>query len=109
MHILEKNKTCCAGLDGLLANAGLRGLSVIVTRGARDFTFSLQSRGIDLRDHSKIVANPAAPDLFVNLSRSVVIQYCPFCGTKLARLARRYRSDYEMLVNNHKQYEDKVL
>jgi hypothetical protein len=109
MDFLRRGTTCCDPFSGLLADAGRRGLAIIVRRDRDGLSFDLQSRGIDHRDRAKLVPIPGAPDVFVNLSMSVAIKHCPFCGQRLSRLVRHARATHERLADEHEPYVDRIL
>jgi hypothetical protein len=100
---------CCEAFSFLLADAGVRGLSAIVTKGATGFSFLLQCRGVDYRDMSKLAGRPIAIDVSINVSGSVVIRHCPFCGENLRKLAKRAEPLLARLAIEHEPYDDRIL
>jgi hypothetical protein len=66
--------------------------------------FLLQSRGIALEDVSKVHPMPGAPDIKINVSSEVGLQYCPWCGTRLQELVEASPDAFDDLAEKHKMF-----
>lgn len=96
----EPNGTfCCKGLQQLIANAGQRGLSVLVWKSPEKTTFLFQSRGIDIKDETKLKLGPL--DLILNVSNETALNFCPFCGRALAELLEKSGDFFSGLAKQH--------
>jgi hypothetical protein len=82
---------CCGIFKGWYEAAGERGIGVLVDRqvgGAS--TFTIQSRSVDLGDEGPI--DHPRP---ITLVTEVQIQFCPWCGRRLADV---YRDEVEVMM-----------
>lgn len=98
-------KACCMGLENMMANAGMRGLSVIVVREEKGIGFRLQSRGCDVNDIDNLRSGSNDPALRLNIVTQTGMLYCPFCGEKLSNLVDRSFGYFNDLVDKYRQYE----
>jgi hypothetical protein len=90
--------TCCSGLQNLLSNAGQRGIAVLVRRTSDGISLMLQSRGIAFNDEPKL--RPVPMDLDINVSCSVGLRFCPFCGRNLEELVKASPRPFEKLADD---------
>jgi hypothetical protein len=100
---------CCYGLQNDIANAGQRGLSILVFKvpDKDDIWFVLQSRGVAFDDEGKLGPIPAelTPIPYrINISTCGVIKYCPTCGRRLQDLAGASRDAFIALAEEHRKY-----
>mgnify|MGYP005858191645 CR=1 FL=1 len=95
---------CCPGFQHRVADAGQRGIAVLVVNTSDGIRFRLQSRGIAFDDEKRIGPMPGAPDMQINVSCEVGLQYCPFCGCKLLDLAKASPKAFEVLAEKHRQF-----
>lgn len=73
---------CCVGFEDCHANAGRRGISIIVGRNmSGQHSFILQSRAVDLTN--QVRANFEAVGVAVSIVSEVLIVNCPWCGRRL--------------------------
>ena len=91
---------CCHRFENAIADAGERGLAVLVERTREGIAFVLQSRGIahvDVRDF------PPSPgeNLIINVSSDSRIRYCPWGGRTLQDLARGAPDHFANLATQH--------
>ena len=95
---------CCSGFQHRVADAGQRGIAVLVVNTSQGIRFRLQSRGIAFEDESKICPMPGAADMRINVSCEMGLQHCPFCGHKLQDLVKASPKAFDELVEKHKQF-----
>jgi len=95
---------CCSGFQHRVADAGQRGIAVLVTKTPEGIRFYLQSRGIAFDDEKKIVPMPSAPDVKINVSCEIGLLFCPFCGRKLQDLVKMAQNEFELLAEKHKSF-----
>lgn len=95
---------CCPGFQHRVADAGQRGVAVLVVNTPEGISFRLQSRGIAFEDEKKIGPMPGAPDMKINVSCEVGLQYCPFCGRRLQDLVKASPKAFEELADKHRQF-----
>lgn len=94
---------CCNGFNNLLSCAGARGNSILACEiSPGDIRFVLQSRGLAFGDEEKW--KPIAIDVQINVSAEIGIQFCPFCGCDLRKLAQEDPNFFKQLVNAHSQF-----
>lgn len=98
------NKFCCPGFQHRVADAGQRGIAVLVVKTSGVIQFRLQSRGIAFDDEKKIVPMPGVPDMKINVSCEIGLQYCPFCGRKLLDLVKASPKAFDELAGKHRQF-----
>ena len=89
-------KWCCAGLESHFGMTGLRGFSVFVAHDDGYFSFIFQHRATE--PGASIVDS----DQPVSLVSDVQIQFCPWCGVRLAdyyrtRMRHMDRSDLRVV------------
>jgi hypothetical protein len=102
----KRTQTCCVVLRNHLDMAGKRGPSVVLSEDNGYLSFRLQSRGVDHDDVAKLTAKPQPDrDLLINIFTTVTIQYCPWCGSKLANLFLRAPHHYRELARQHARFE----
>ena len=77
---------CCETFSAAVANAGKRGLSVILQRTSNDRVFLQQIRACDGGSEHALaeVAKRAAMRGRVMLVGQLAISYCPWCGRRLS-------------------------
>jgi len=95
---------CCPGFQHRVADAGQRGIAVLVVNTSEGIRFRIQSRGIAFDDERKIGPMPSAPDMKVNVSCVVGLLYCPFCGRRLQDLVNASPKAFEDLAGKHKPF-----
>jgi hypothetical protein len=96
-----KNIFCCPGFKNLVDNSGQRGpAAIVVWRAVNQPKFLLQSRGIAQEDEP--AAQRTAIPLKINVSSTIGLQYCPFCGRQLQDLLDAAPAEYAELANKHK-------
>jgi len=93
---------CCAGFQHRIEAAGKRGIAILVHKTAGGILFLLQSRGIAIEDGSKLAPMPGAPDMKINISFDIGLQYCPWCGRRLQELAEASPRVFDDLSEKHK-------
>lgn len=87
---------CCAGFEGLIENAGKRGLSALAkTMG--NSGFKIQARGIDFKDEGISVKVPFS----INIVRESSLHYCFFCGVGLNDWIKNNKGKFEELGKQH--------
>ena len=99
---------CCEGLRNSVAHAGNSGLAVILisdTDGVLRFRF--QSRGCDhaaIEQMRSFVDSLPAPLRHnaprVNIVAETGLQYCPWCGKRLAELIEHDRDAFRALADS---------
>lgn len=104
-HTFKPDKTfCCPGFQHRIADAGQRGIAVLVINTSEGIQFWLQSRGIAFADEKKISPVPSAPDMQINVSCEIGLQFCPFCGRKLVELVSAAPEAYAALASKHSKF-----
>ena len=101
-----KKSVCCVGFDGLLANAGKRGLAALVESRSTGLGFTLQARGLAHEDLPLLRPVPDGPNVHWSISSSTGLRFCPFCGESLTQLLKWDRKRYEQLAQLHAKYVD---
>jgi len=95
---------CCPGFEALISNAGKRGVAVIVVwRKPGGLKFLLQSRGIAHDDEA--LFKPMPLPLYINISSTVGLRYCPSCGKRLQELVDSAPEEFTELAKIHKDFE----
>ena len=102
--LAEYKEPCCVGLQNLIDNVGQRGISIITRKTCDGTKFSLQSRGVKFGDESKM--QPPSVDVMLNLSCSIGIRFCPFCGEELQKVVKRTPKYFEILAEFHEKFND---
>lgn len=97
----KANSLCCAGLKGLLSEAGAKGLAALVKKSGSQFVMVLQARGLAFADEHLVVADPSPRDRMWKVSESCGMQYCPFCGAKIERIVARDPERFEEMATTH--------
>lgn len=95
---------CCSGFQHRVADAGQRGIAVLVINSSEGIRFRLQSRGIAFADENKIRSTFGAPDLNINVSCETGLLYCPFCGQELQCLVNTSQKAFIELAKNHRKF-----
>jgi len=104
-EFVENKIFCCSGLQHRIEAAGQRGIAILVHKTSSiGIAFLLQSRGIALEDVSKIRPTPSAPDIKINVSSEVGLQYCPTCGRRLQELVEASPEAFDDLAEEHKTF-----
>jgi len=70
-------KFCCAGIEGLYENAGLREFAVFAARYPDGFVFVLQHRALDPDVLPPFTESP------MSIVSELLLKYCPWCGINL--------------------------
>jgi hypothetical protein len=97
-------KVCCDVFNELVADAGNRGYSVVAcVRGSYRF-FCLQARACPKLDEPKMKNLPKGIDIPnpLTVGMQIGIQYCPFCGTKLANIIAGSLNEFTRLADSNK-------
>ena len=79
-------------------------MAILVHKTSNEIMFLLQSRGIALADVGRVKSNPNAPDVKINLSSEIGLQYCPWCGRQLQELIKASQEAFEELAKRHKSF-----
>jgi len=95
---------CCPGFEHRVANAGQRGLGILIERTGTGFAFLLQSRGIAHEDESKVGPTAGAPDMLINIACQTGMAYCPWCGRRLEDLAVSAPVGFVALARKHEGF-----
>jgi hypothetical protein len=99
---------CCDGFKNLIGDAGQRGMSVLVYQTfSGEFRFALQSRAISMEAEILLTQTPTTLPIKGNMtiSANIVLNYCPFCGSKLRRLVTRStKKHFQALAAEHKSF-----
>ena len=97
---------CCHGLQNDIANAGQRGISILLFRipHTDDLRFVLQSRGVAFDDEPKLGPIPTSLPYLINISCCGIIKYCPTCGRCLKELVEPSKDEFLRLAEEHKKY-----
>jgi hypothetical protein len=93
---------CCPGFENHVKSAGNRGIGVLVEKIPEGFMFVLQSRGIAYEDERKI--QPVPSDININVSSSVGMKFCPWCGYRLQELVNSSYEELTEIAEQHKKY-----
>ena len=98
---------CCAGFKTHIERAGERGISILVRRDSSGLAFELQSRGVGFEDQSKL--RPMPIDITINISCSVGMRYCPWCGDPLKKMLEQNAEFFESLAEKHEPMRTLVV
>ena len=95
---------CCDAFKNLVNNIGKKGISIIPINEYGYKYFNLQWRSLDKKDEKIFDENIKHTQIDCNmyLSLQTTINYCPFCGYKLANLIMKNESEFNDLVNKYK-------
>ena len=93
---------CCPGLQNSIQAAGQRGMAIIVVNTLGKTRLLFQSRGIAFDDLGKMRPMPDAPDVKINVSSEIGLQYCPWCGKRLEKLLNASPEVFAGLAERHK-------
>jgi hypothetical protein len=86
-----------------LENADARGASVVVKESAGVLFFLIQSRGVAFIDEERVLKG----NIFgasINISTTIGIRFCPFCGTRLEGLIGRSPDLFRSLAQRHRLF-----
>jgi hypothetical protein len=102
----EMEVFCCTGFESLINDAGERGISALVYDTADGFKFDLQGRAVSRDTETFLTLNPTplpapyGPN--ITLSSNIIMNYCPYCGTKLRSvITPSNRRVFESIANKH--------
>jgi hypothetical protein len=111
-------KTCCEWMQNMIANAGQKGLSVVLSRELGERRFLAQARPLTRRQEQILGAAEAAGvprswirELYssesggaegISLMMQVPLAHCPGCGTGLTRWASRHEEEFDRLAEVHR-------
>lgn len=95
---------CCEMFKALVGDMGKRGLSIVLKSELGITFFSLQSRGIDHADRDKLRTEAGRVPGKLNLLTEIGLQYCPACGTKLAKWIRKHSKEVDELIAQSKPF-----
>jgi len=105
---------CCDGMKSLIANAGQRGISVLVYNTSSGFRFNIQGRAISKEDENRLAQHPTpnptplTSDGHLTISANCGLNYCPFCGTKLQKLITRSTvGRFQALAEQHSSIDQR--
>jgi hypothetical protein len=90
---------CCDRLESTIANAGQRGIAVVVRRVPAFFIYYLQSRAVTFGEEEKFVQERS--EQRVNLVYTMGIGFCPWCGRRLDDLAEAAPEVFAELARRH--------
>jgi hypothetical protein len=93
----------------VLSVAGERGLSAVVASLPEGLFMMLQSRGVNFEDKEKIEGGTSGLSSFINLSETLAIKYCPFCGKRIEELVMSSHDEFQVLSEKHFPYYQKDL
>lgn len=94
---------CCPGFKNLIENAGQTGPAAIVVWRSNQLRFLLQSRGVAYEDEAGFKTRNVP--IRINVSSTVGLQYCLFCGRRLRELLETSPAEYAELATKHKPFE----
>jgi hypothetical protein len=102
---------CCSGFEGLISHAGERGISALVNTTPDGARFKLQARAVSRGIETFLSENPtplpAAFGTNVALVANMVLNYCPYCGTRLNSLITpSNRQEFQALAEKHSKIDD---
>lgn len=92
---------CCPGFENHVLSAGERGIAILVEQTSHGILFEMQSRGVAYEDEVKLRSTPI--DLKINVTCSVGMQYCPWCGRWLQELAKASPEAFIGLAKKHEK------
>jgi hypothetical protein len=93
---------CCDRLQSSLANAGQRGIAVVVRRLPEFFIFYLQSRAVAFGEGEGLLHHRL--EARINLVSTVGIRFCPWCGRRLDDLAETEPAVFAELAKCHQPF-----
>ena len=93
---------CCDRLQSAIANAGQRGIAVVVRRVPEFFIVYLQSRAVAFGEEDRLVQQRI--DAQLNLVYTVGIAFCPWCGKRLDDLAEAAPAVFADLAKTHEPF-----
>jgi hypothetical protein len=93
---------CCDRLDSAIANAGHRGIAVVVRRVPEFFIYYLQSRAVTFGEEEPLVQQRM--EQRINLVYTMGVGFCPWCGTRLDDLAEALPGVFDNLANQHEAF-----
>jgi hypothetical protein len=88
--MLETIRWCCAGMQALHENFGLRGFGGLFRRDLGINRFLLQFRALD---DGQLLGGLPPSDVPVSLAGETGMWFCPWCGSELEKF---YRDQLEM-------------
>ena len=101
-------KYCCDPFFHALDNAGKKGFSVIASRENDEIFYYLQSRICDFDFNEEFLAKlkslPKPLGISLPIQMQKKIEYCPFCGKKLATLFQVANPEVSELLEQHSRY-----
>ncbi len=91
---------CCEQLDGLIAQAGQRGFSVVPREEAGLRYFCLEARACDWQDEPRMRNIPPSCDVPrpLTIAMQIGIQYCPGCGARLEPIIAAHERQFAALL-----------
>jgi len=98
---MKSEMFCCQGLANLIANAGRRGLSVLVVKTSTGLNMMFQCRSIDVTDESKLVPIP----FDINLTCEIGLQFCPFCAAPIREAITKNLQAFAELADVHQMLQ----
>jgi hypothetical protein len=93
---------CCDRLETTIANAGQRGITVLVRRVPEFFIYYLQSRAVTFGEEERLVQQRIEQRM--NLVYTTGIGFCPWCGTRLDDLAEAAPEVFGELAKLHEAF-----
>ena len=97
---------CCDRLESAIANAGQRGIAVVVRRVPEFFIYYLQSRTVTFGEEERLVEQRL--EQRINLVYTMGIGFCPWCGRRLDDLADASPWVFDKLANEHEAFVPEV-
>ena len=101
---------CCKPFENLILNAGGRGFSILICSFPFGNRFVIQMRSSSYADEESATIRMKHLDLqFDNLilSSSMIIKFCPCCGSKLSDTYSKHVDHYDDLLQKHTIFQNK--
>ena len=104
---------CCDTLKRMIENAGQRGCSIVVNEWNGIIRFWLQLRSITHQQSKELcqeLKEKSIGSAIENITNATAhcIEYCPYCGTRLHKLIKKYPKEYRILLASHKAYISEI-
>ena len=98
---------CCQGFEILVKDAGCDSISALITREGKRINFELQFRAVSAEEEEAFSqsARQSSYEGCVKLAGSMRVNYCPYCGTRLASLIKVSNwKEFRSLAEKHKPF-----
>jgi len=97
---------CCDRLQARMADAGQRGLAVLVRRLPELYIFYLQSRTAAAGEEEQLLGLNLP--VRMNIVSSIGIVFCPWCGTRLDDLVSVAPERFAAIAKQHEHLIEEV-